>query len=94
MTTTTSPARGTDVPPVGKGLAAGASPAPRGLTDPQLATLGRALADAISYRDPGGDCTACQHDPYVPCGDHGADLDKADAYCSLAAELGIELEEL
>jgi hypothetical protein len=93
VTTTHDPARGTSTPPAGKGLAAGASPAPRGLTAAHLAILGAALADAIEYRQPNGDCVACESHADGLCGDHSADLDLADSYFELARRLGIETED-
>jgi hypothetical protein len=62
------------------------------LTDDQLVTLGQALADAITYRDPQGICTTCDATPGELCDDHADDVDKTDAYLQLARELGIELE--
>jgi hypothetical protein len=64
----------------------------RRLTPDQLATLGQVLADAITYRDPAGDCAGCEAHPAGLCEDHAADLDKTDAYLKLAAALGIEVE--
>lgn len=57
----------------------------------QLATLTQVIADAIEYRTPGADCTACDDDDDALCADHAADLDRTDAYLVLAAEFGIEL---
>ena len=56
----------------------------------QLATLGLARADAIAYRQPGGECTRCDEHPAGLCADHAADLDRAEDYAELAAGLGIE----
>jgi hypothetical protein len=57
----------------------------------QLATLGQALADAISYREPSGFCAGCEASPVGLCEDHVADLDRTDAYRALARDLGIEV---
>jgi hypothetical protein len=66
--------------------------ASRALSAEQLATLGQALGDAATYRDPAGDCTDCEAHPAGLCEDHAADLDKTDAYLKLAAALGIEVD--
>jgi hypothetical protein len=62
------------------------------LTDGQLVTLGLALGDAITYRDPQVICPDCDASPAGLCDDHAEDLDKTDAYLALARELGIEVE--
>jgi len=70
------------------------------LTGPALAegqreVLAQALADAITYREPGSpsDCAGCENYPDAAlCDDHAADLDLIDAYLALARELGIEVE--
>jgi hypothetical protein len=61
--------------------------------DDLSAVLGHALADAIAYRDPAGTCTYCDEHPAGLCEDHAADLDKTDAYLSLARQLGTEAEQ-
>jgi hypothetical protein len=58
----------------------------------QLAALGQALADAISYREPSGFCADCEASPAGLCDDHAGDLDKTDAYLALARDLGIEVD--
>jgi hypothetical protein len=55
--------------------------------------LGRALADAIQFRDASGFCPLCEAHPAGLCDDHAADLDLTDAYLALARELGIEVPE-
>ena len=62
------------------------------LSGDQLVTLGQALADAITYRDPAGACPDCEASPSGLCDDHGEDLDKTGAYLQLASELGIEVD--
>lgn len=47
------------------------------------------LADAISYREPAGQCNDCDEHPASLCGEHAADLDRTDAYLALARDLGI-----
>ena len=59
----------------------------------QLEILGQALADAIDYRDPVGYCPDCETHPASLCEDHGLDLDRTDAYISLAHDLGIEVTD-
>lgn len=66
--------------------------ASRALSPAGAATLGQALADAVAYRDPAGDCTGCEAHPAGLCEDHAEDLDRADAYLKVAAALGIEVE--
>lgn len=55
------------------------------------AVLGQALADAITYRQPDGECSGCGKDPAGTCGDHQEDEQRADAYLALAAELRIDV---
>ena len=62
------------------------------LTPRQREVLAAALADAVTYRDPSGDCTGCEAHPAGLCDDHAADLDKTDAYLELAGQLGIEVD--
>jgi hypothetical protein len=51
--------------------------------DTDLATLRRALADAIAYRTPdSGCCHDCDREQ-GPCGDHRDDADRAGAYQAL-----------
>lgn len=56
-------------------------------------TLGRALADAIQFRDASGFCPRCEAHPASLCDDHAADLDLIDAYAALARALGIEVPQ-
>lgn len=92
MTTTTSPARGASVPPAGRGLPPTGSPAPRGLTPSQVATLAWAMNEAVSAREPDGFCIDCEADASL-CPDHRDNFDHCEAVRALAAELGIELED-
>lgn len=62
------------------------------LTAEHLVTIGQALADAATYRDPSGACPDCEAHPAGLCEDHAADFDKTDAYLQLAKALGIEVE--
>jgi len=59
------------------------------LCEADAATLGRALADAIEYRAPAGECADCDVHPAGLCEPHAADLDLADDYAALAARLGV-----
>lgn len=68
-----------------------AAPTPAGLDAGQREVLGQALADAIEYRTPYGDCNDCDTRPESLCNDHAADLDLTDAYLALGRELGIEV---
>lgn len=71
-----------------------AAPAPV-LTPDVLARLGAVFADAIDYREPSGFCSDCEAEGCAGlCEPHAGDLDAADSYVALAAELRIELEEL
>ena len=56
----------------------------------QREVLGQALADALDWRQPSGQCTGCDDDPGGLCSEHAADLDLCDAYIALGRELGIE----
>ena len=73
-------------------MTATTAPAAAALTQDRLTRLAEVFADAIYAREPSGDCTACDPDTGVLCGDHRADLDKAQDYADFAVELGIELE--
>ena len=57
------------------------------------AILRQALTDAIEFRDSrlDAECILCELDPRGLCPDHESDLEQADAYLSLARELGIEV---
>ncbi len=66
-------------------------PGAAGLDAGQRAVLAQALADAITYRDPGGLCPRCEASAAGLCDDHAEDLDKTDSYLQLARELGIEV---
>jgi hypothetical protein len=59
------------------------------LTAVEAATIAKALADAEAYRrEQGGQlCTDCSGHPAGLCEDHAGDLDAADEYQDLAAEL-------
>jgi hypothetical protein len=67
-------------------------PAPADLDDGQREVLASALADAITYRDPGGFCPRCEASLSGLCDDHAADLGLTGAYLALARELGVEVE--
>jgi hypothetical protein len=67
--------------------------APGGLDNGQRELVGRALADAISYRTPEGFCRDCETHPAGLCEDHAADLDLTDAYLALARELHVEVDQ-
>lgn len=74
-------------------LTATAEPAPAPaavLTPDRLSLLAAVFADAIEHRYPATGCTDCDEETGELCGDHQADLEKADAYCDLRDELGIE----
>jgi hypothetical protein len=62
------------------------------LSPAALSVLAAALSDAITYRDPAGQCTACEAEYGGLCYDHAGDLDKTDAYLALAGQLGIEVD--
>ena len=66
-----------------------------GLTGEQADILAEALADAVAFRQPRYDCPGCMWEP-IPwaCPDHFADEARAEAYISLAAELGLEAPEI
>ena len=71
---------------------AGQAPA---LSPAQLAVLGQALGDAVTYREAAASdfaCADCVAHPAGLCADHAADLDKTDAYLQLARTLGIEVD--
>jgi hypothetical protein len=70
--------------------AAGAGP----LTGEQREVLALALADAIAHRceHTDGECADCDTSPSLLCGEGAAELDRADDYRRLAAELGIEVD--
>ncbi len=61
------------------------------LTAAQAAVMANALADAEKFRRDraGGWCSDCGQHPAGACDDHVDDLDRADAYRDLAAELGL-----
>jgi len=65
------------------------------LTVEQADILTEAIADAITFRQPHHDCPACMWEP-IPwaCVEHFADEARAEAYISLAAELGLEAPEV
>lgn len=65
----------------------------RELSPASLAVLRSALADAIEYRRPAGDCTDCEVHPAGLCDPHADDLDQADLYAKLAKQLGAELDQ-
>jgi hypothetical protein len=52
--------------------------------------LRQALADAVYYRDPPAQCTACEALGGL-CAGCAAGLDRARAYLALGRELGLEL---
>jgi hypothetical protein len=60
-------------------------------TGEQRAVLAAALADAVSHREPSGFCADCETHPAGLCEDHAGDLDKADAYLTLASGLGVSV---
>lgn len=65
------------------------------LTPEQLATLGQALGDAITYREAAASdfaCADCDVHAARLCADHAADHDKTDAYLQMARTLGIEVD--
>lgn len=64
------------------------------LDDEQLVTLSQALADALEYRGAGRGvpCEPCQAAEGGLCADHVEDEQRAVAYLTLAAELGIAVE--
>ena len=64
----------------------------RVLTEEQRGVLGRALADAISYREPSGDCSGCQPGGRF-CDPHRDDLGRADGYYLTAQALGLDLDQ-
>jgi hypothetical protein len=57
-----------------------------------LSVFAAALSDAITHRDPTGQCTACEAEYGGLCYYHAGDLDKTDAYLALARQLGIEVD--
>jgi hypothetical protein len=60
------------------------------VTTAQAAVIRQALADAEAYRRERAEayCHDCQRHPTGACEDHLNDLDAADAYRDLVAELG------
>jgi hypothetical protein len=72
-------------------LEAGAAPG-TGIAPHQRVVLGQAIADALIYRSPAVPCTACDEHPAGLCEDHASDLDRTDAYLTVARDLGIEVE--
>jgi hypothetical protein len=65
------------------------------LTKADIVTIAQALADAEGWRRLCVDqwCARCENAPKGRCDDHLADLDLADAYGDLAAELADVLPE-
>jgi hypothetical protein len=65
------------------------------VTTTQAALIAKALADAETYRRPHAEdwCADCETAPQGACEDHLNDLDQADAYRDLAAELARALQE-
>ena len=63
------------------------------VTTAQAAVIHQALADAKAYRREraGAYCYDCANTPAGACDDHLDDLDQADAYRDLAAELASAL---
>jgi hypothetical protein len=59
----------------------------------QREILGRALGDAISWREPnsGFGCRDCDEENLVLCQDHAADAERMESYLALAIELGVEV---
>ena len=64
------------------------------LDEGQREVLASAVADAIAHRSEHADgyCSGCEAHPAGVCDEGAADLDLADAYLHLAAELGIEVD--
>jgi hypothetical protein len=60
------------------------------ITAAQAGLIGQALADATAYRRQQATawCGDCDRHPAACCDQHVADLDQADAYVALAADLG------
>jgi hypothetical protein len=67
--------------------------APAVLTGAQRVLLAEAIEDAVTYRLPDGDCTACKTAP-DRCGDHAGDFRKAVSFRILAADLGLDRTEM
>lgn len=59
----------------------------RALSAEQRDLLGGMLADAVTYRQPSGDCADCDSHPASLCWDHSADLDRVEVYLKLASQL-------
>ena len=66
------------------------------LTAAQAAVLAKALADAERYRRDCGSawCADCAASPVGACLDHLEDLDRAEAYRGIAAELVPVLDQI
>jgi hypothetical protein len=62
------------------------------LTPHQREVMAQAIGDGITYRDPAGACLDCEAHPAGLCEDHAADLDRTDAYLTLARELDLEVD--
>jgi hypothetical protein len=58
----------------------------------QHEVLGSALADAVYYRDPPVECSACDAQEEL-CDSCAAGLARARAYLALGRELGVELPQ-
>lgn len=58
----------------------------------QREVLGNALADAVYYRDPPVECSACDVQGEL-CDTCAAGLARACAYLALGRELGVELPQ-
>lgn len=61
-------------------------------TEEQRGVLGRMAADAISHREPSGDCSDCQPGGEL-CDPHRDDLGRADGYYLTARALGLDLDQ-
>ena len=61
-------------------------PPGRTLSPASVAILRAALADAIEYRQPAGNCTDCETHPAGLCDPHADDLDQADLFATLAKQ--------
>jgi hypothetical protein len=71
------------------------SPVAAALTEAQRETLAKVFRDALANRRPQEDgCTGCENYPAAAlCDDHAGDYDACDQYISLAADLGVSLED-
>ena len=76
-------------------VAAWCEPPGRTVSPADAVILGQALADAEAYRRDraGAWCADCQHHPAGACEGHVDDLDQADAYAGLAAQLQQEEDQ-